>query len=239
VNVARAVEVQRADPDGKMEVPMLDVEAEFDRFAHSLVAGGGLITTAGRRGPVPTTSAASVFARAIDLIRRDGADNLTARALAADLGISTRTLYKRIGSRVNLIQMATATHCATLDLTLRPHASWTSAAMDLCTRLYRALTVDSRMTELITDHLDQPLREIVDELVGLAIREGLSPQLAEVACRALVRITLNEAMSEVRSGRDSAQPRRIGDATGLESTLLLILEGVGARCRDNAVDTTT
>lgn len=206
---------------------MLDVEAEFDRFVHGVIGERGVVGQSKRRGPRPATSAQSVFERAIDLIRQDGVKNLTARALAADLGISTRTLYKRIGSRANLIHKIATLHCAQFDLMVRPHRNWSSAAMDLCKRLYDNLVADPRMTELVVDHLDEPLDALAHELTELAIRDGVPPQHADVACRALVRITLNDALSEVRTPRNGADPK----TRTLESTLHLILAGVSIRCR--------
>lgn len=54
-------------------------------------------------GPDPKIETADIYARALGILDRDGPSALTARRLAGELAILTKTLYKRISCREHLI----------------------------------------------------------------------------------------------------------------------------------------
>ncbi len=76
----------------------------------------GLPVPRGPRGPSPATSTDAIYAHALGMLEAEGVAALTVRQLAAGLGISTRTLYKRIVSRDQLISGVLALHYATVGL---------------------------------------------------------------------------------------------------------------------------
>ena len=64
--------------------------------------------------PRPLIPAEVIYERALALLDAEGADALSARRLAADLGISTRTLYEQVGPREKLIRTLVARHFSRL-----------------------------------------------------------------------------------------------------------------------------
>jgi hypothetical protein len=74
---------------------------------------------------------------------------LTVRRLAADIKISTRTLYKRILNRDNLIRKIVELHFSELNLVVRECDSWESTALGWCVGLHTALCAHPHLTDLI------------------------------------------------------------------------------------------
>lgn len=125
-----SIKPQRAErtPAAIDPFPMMDVEAEFDRFAASMRAinsptsaeiGPRRVTGENRSNSRRSISASEIYEYALALLDAEGEQALTARRLAAGMNISTRTLYKRIGNHDNLIAKVVQLHCASLRLRFR------------------------------------------------------------------------------------------------------------------------
>src|SRR5574341_834189 len=59
----------------------------------------------------------------------EGPDALSARRLAAELRISTRTLYQQVGKRELLIRALVARHFSQLRLEFHEHEDWETTAL--------------------------------------------------------------------------------------------------------------
>jgi Bacterial regulatory proteins, tetR family len=90
----------------------IDIEAEFDRFVEELLSITRRAAAEARPSSAQRRRAAvrprsitdeQIYEYKLMLLDREGPQSLTARRLAAELGISTGTLYKRIGNHDNLI----------------------------------------------------------------------------------------------------------------------------------------
>ena len=123
------------------------------------------------------------------------------RRLAADLRISTRTLYKRIGSRGKLIRTVVGRHFSTLRLNMRTYDSWDSTALNWCMALHEALRAHPHVTELISDDDSNHLLEYVGELIEVTVQEGIPRTVATKCCRSLVNLTISDAIMEIRASR--------------------------------------
>jgi AcrR family transcriptional regulator len=224
----------------------VDIEAEFDRFAAAMTslatrqADGGGHRAPGdgkRRGPQPSISAETIYEHALVLLDDEGARAVTVRRLAADLKISTRTLYKRIGNRDNLIRNVVELHFAKLNLSFHECGSWESTALNWCLGLHGTLCAHPHITDLMTDDDVLILGDDVKALTKATVQEGISRDTAAECCLALANVTINDAIREVRARRNSngalrADVRAPGSSRSFRESVRLILAGVRAEASD-------
>jgi AcrR family transcriptional regulator len=139
-----------------------------------------------------------IYERALVLLDAEGSGALTTRRLAAELKISTRTLYQQVGSREELIRALVTRHFSQLRLDFHEHEDWEATALHWCTALHDALHAHPFLTELMTVDDRNAVMAYVDELVNATLREGIPRKLAVECCRALVNLTINHSIVEVR-----------------------------------------
>jgi AcrR family transcriptional regulator len=232
----RSRTASKKSPD---ELPSVtDVEAEFERFAASLMPVARRDVDArgskgGRPGPPPSISAETIYEHALKRLDKDGVEALTVRRLAADLRISTRTLYKRIKNHDNMIRKVVELHFSKLRLDLRPCGQWESTAMNWCMQLHKALTDHPHLTQLLADDETPTVADYMNELLEATLREGISQDTATTCIRSLADVTINDAIRRVRlmhAARDtqSGAARSSEPATTFPETVEWILAGVRA-----------
>jgi AcrR family transcriptional regulator len=139
-----------------------------------------------------------IYERALALLDAEGSNALTTRRLAADLKISTRTLYQQVGSREELIRALVSRHLSQLKLEFHDYEDWEATALHWCTALHDALRAHPFLTELMTVDDRNAVMAYVDALVKATLREGIPRKLAIECCRALVNLTINHSIVEVR-----------------------------------------
>lgn len=218
-------------------VSPVDIEAEFDRFAAAMTHGRCARTDATRRGPRPSISSETIYEHTLALLDAEGAEAVTVRRLAADLKISTRTLYKRIGNRDNLIRNVVELHLATLDLNFRDCGSWESTASNWCLGLHGTLCAHPHLTDLMTDDDVLILGDYVQALAKATVQDGISRNTAARWCLALANVTVNDAIREVRATRRSNGAPQVDRRVAVPSqsfreSVRLILAGVRAEASD-------
>ena len=174
-----------------------------------------------------------IYERALALLDAEGSGALTTRPLAAELKISTRTLYQQVGSREQLIRALVARHLSQLKLDFHEYDDWESTALHWCTALRAALRAHPYLTELMTVDDRNAVMSYVDELVNATLREGIPEKLAIECCRALVNLTINHSIVDVRgmhepklSRKSAAESARI--AKNFPMAVRWILSGVRA-----------
>jgi AcrR family transcriptional regulator len=183
--------------------------------------------------PRPLIPVEEIYGRALALLDSEGVGALNARRLAADLKISTRTLYQQVGRREKLIRTLVAQHFSRLKLDFREYDTWESTALQWCLALHDALRVHPFLTELMTIDDREAVTDYVDNLLKATVREGIPRALAVECCRALVTVTINHAIVEVRALREpehspksAVETARI--AENFPTTIRWILAGVRA-----------
>jgi AcrR family transcriptional regulator len=187
--------------------------------------GSGCKRSAGQRrkpGPRPLISAETIFEHALEVLDQEGPAAVTVRRIAADLKISTRTLYKRITNHDNVIRNVVALHYSQLNLEFRELDSWESTAMSWCMNLYRELSTHPHLTELMAAQHGSALHGYVDELLKATLQEGISRERAVECCRSLVNLTINDAIVNARS---SSHPKCDSDKSAEESAISRDLQG--------------
>lgn len=154
-------------------------------------------TTGNSRGPLPSTPAKAIYRQALDVLRHEGADALTVRRLAAELHISTCTLYKRVRSRDEMVRGALMLHMNGLTLGPWNGGTWQSASLNWCLGLHKALTEHPSLTRLMQEHDVSAPNSAVDALTERLIAEGFSQSLALRCARTLAEVTIGMNASSV------------------------------------------
>jgi AcrR family transcriptional regulator len=193
--------------------------------------------------PRPLIPVEVIHARALELLDAKGVDALSARTLSADLGISTRTLYQQVGTREKLIRTLVAQHFSQLQLDFHEHEDWKSTALQWCVALHDTLRAHPFLTELMTIADRDAVTSYVDELFESMLRAGIPRAVAVECCRALVTVTINHTIIEVRalhepqlSPENAAEAAKI--AANFPMTIGWIVDGVDAQTASPAGRTT-
>jgi AcrR family transcriptional regulator len=217
------------------------VDAEFDRFVSDLLpqrrVSESTRTGCGEgaaRGPRPSITMDAIVTRAMIILDDEGDRALTARRLALDLGISTRTLYKRIHNRENLLRKVSETYASRMSLPNRGTDSLRSAARRWCEELYDELASHPVLAALLGQGIHGRVAGGVSDLVDLAVAEGIPRDRAIDGCNALVTITVNGALAGVGVAPVAAPPAphkraRAGLSRELERALDLVIDGMQSR----------
>ena len=150
----------------------------------------------------PLIPVESIYEHALELLDAEGSDALTTRRIAADLKISTRTLYQQVGSREELIRALVARHFSALRLEFHEYEDWETTALQWCQALRAALLAHPFLTELMTVDDRDAVMDYVDELIKATLEAGIRRPLAIECCRALVNLTINHSVMEVRGLRE-------------------------------------
>jgi AcrR family transcriptional regulator len=172
------------------------IEAEFERFAADLV--GGRQPGRGDRSPQPSITAAFIYERALELVESQGVDALTVRRLAAELKISTRTLYKRIGSRTRMIGELINLHSARLHLDFQPLGTWEETIWAWYRQLHRALTAQPHLTDMLQGRILAAIASHVESLIDAVVLDGLPRDIAAECCWSVADLTINDATAVAR-----------------------------------------
>ena len=180
-----------------------------------------------------------IYTRALELLDAEGAGALNARRLAAELKISTRTLYQQVGSREQLIRALVARHFSQLRLDFREFGTWESTALHWCLALHDALRAHPYLTELMAIDDRKAVEDYVNDLMRSALQEGFPRRLATECCRALVNVTINHTIVEVRALREPEHsPGTVAEVKKIEKnfpmTIRWILVGVRAEAMATA-----
>ena len=83
----------------------------------------------------PLIPVEAIYEHALELLDAEGSDALTTRRLAADLKISTRTLYQQVGSREELVRALVARHFSQLRLDFHEYEDWETTGLKWCLNL--------------------------------------------------------------------------------------------------------
>jgi AcrR family transcriptional regulator len=150
----------------------------------------------------PLIPVEEIYAHALDLLDAEGPDALTTRRLAAELKISTRTLYQQVGNREELIRALVARHFSQVRLDFHEYGDWETTALRWCLALRDALLAHPYLTELMTIDDRKAVVDYLDELIKATLREGIPHSLALECCRALVNMTINHSVVAVRAMRE-------------------------------------
>jgi AcrR family transcriptional regulator len=187
----------------------------------------------------PLIPVETIYEHALEVLDAEGSDALTTRRLAAELKISTRTLYQQVGSREQLIRALVARHFSQLRLDFHEYEDWETTALKWCLNLRDALRAHPFLTELMTVDDRKAVMNYIAELTKATLREGVPRELAVECSRALVNLTINHSVMAVRALREPklsrdtlAESRRIDK--NFPMSVRWILTGVRAEAQASA-----
>ena len=182
----------------------------------------------GARGPSQKLTACAIVEQAVRIVDADGADALTVRRLATELGISTRTLYKRIGSRHRLVVSVVDAYVLSLGRGIRDDESWQESIVAWCAALHRDLITRPKLTALLSTR-DVVHRIDQGEAIKSMVRQGYPLFDATWLCGLLIEVAVSGAIAA--SARpitgDVGMPAggHRSDAKRMEVVLSLIVNG--------------
>jgi AcrR family transcriptional regulator len=203
----------------------VDFKAEFERFAVGLVGASpeeSVVTecpSAGASRALRSASSAHcIYDHALELVDREGIDALTFRRLAAELEISTRTLYKRIGSRSTMIRELIDYDWTRLSLDFQPSGTWEESVWLWCLQLHQVLTARPHLTLMSQGHTLAAIASYVDAFVEATVDEGI-PQHVSVDCGwSLADLTINDAVGAAREMTHRSAPHAAWSSIELSKT---------------------
>ncbi|MCZ8381113.1 helix-turn-helix domain containing protein [Mycobacterium sp. CPCC 205372] len=146
------------------------VQVEFERFAAALV--GERRPVSGHLEPQPSITAQFIYEYALELVDCEGIEALTVRRLAAELKISTRTLYKRIGSRKDMIDELVGLYSSRLSFVFQPHGTWEDSIWAWCLQLHQALTARPHLILMAQGRTPVEFGSHVEALVDVIAAQG-------------------------------------------------------------------
>ena len=177
------------------------IEEEFERFAAAVISTKNKESDSEQRDSVPgyrdarrSISAQVIYEHALELVASEGIDALTVRRLAAELQISTRTVYNRIGNRTNMIRELSDLHLARLDLVFESLGTWEDTTWAWCLRLHQALTAQPHLTHMAQDQTLAAVQPYVSALIGATVRQGIPHSDAVECCWSLANLIINDAI---------------------------------------------
>jgi AcrR family transcriptional regulator len=165
-----------------------------------------------RRGPEPRFSRDELARRALAILDAQGAEGLTMRALAAQLGMGTMALYRYFPSKRELIDAAVEIAAPQIELRDQGAGDWKQQLGALARELFDA---GLRHPSLARERFSRPLTSpaamrVTDAAITLLLQAGLSSSEAVAAFKALLLFTLgaaaaaaSESAAEVREHASS------------------------------------
>jgi AcrR family transcriptional regulator len=170
------------------------------------------------------TPADAIYARALTLLDEEGVAGIGARRLAAELHVSTKTLYQQVGNQDQLIRELVARHFAALRLEFAEGDTWQESAMRWCRAVRTALLAHPHLSGLMTFDDREPIAAYVDRLLRVLIGAGVTPALARNCCRVLVHTTISLTGAEIAAAGNQADVF----TEVFDNTIRWVVQGVAA-----------
>ena len=148
-----------------------------------------------RRGPAPRYTREELAQRALEIMDAHGAEGLTMRGLATELGMGTMALYRYFPSKRDLMDAAIEIAAPEIQLPEPGTVPWKEQLAALARALYRA---GLRHPSLARERFERPLQSpgamrVTDRAIALLLYGGLSKADAVAAFKALLVNTLGAA----------------------------------------------
>jgi AcrR family transcriptional regulator len=148
-----------------------------------------------RPGPAPRYTREQLARRALAIMDAHGAEGLTMRRLAEELGMGTMALYRYFPSKSDVMDAAIDVAVPELELPEPGAAPWKEQLAGLARALFHA---GLRHPSLARERFDRPLQSpgamrVTDRAIALLLEAGLSKQDAVAAFKALLIHTLGAA----------------------------------------------
>lgn len=156
-----------------------------------------------RRAPRNSLNPDRILDAAIALLDRDGAEAFTMRALAQQLGVGTMAVYSHFRGKDEISDAVAQRLLDTIELPPACAGEPRGELREVCRGVYRLFTEHPSALQLLTI---RPLRgddaiAVIDRMLALLRRAGLSPAEAVRAHVALMQYTVGSALWNTRRAR--------------------------------------
>jgi AcrR family transcriptional regulator len=163
-------------------------------------------------GPAPRFTREELARRALAIMDAYGAEALTMRRVAKELGMGTMALYRYFPSKRDLMDAAIDLAAPAVQLPEPGRAPWRKQLAGLARELFRA---GLRHPSLARERFERPLQSrgaihVTDRAIALLLEAGLSRSDAVAAFKALLIHTLGASAIAASEARPDVR-QRAGD----------------------------
>jgi AcrR family transcriptional regulator len=151
----------------------------------------------------PLLSADAIYDEALRALAAEGPAGLAARNLSARLRCSTKTLYRQIGNREELIRGVVARAFASIELDFSTDTSWQDSVRSWCQALRSALMQRPALMSLMTIADSDVVIAYVTRLIRVLKRYGFTQKEAVDACDVLVHVALSLTVTDMAVHEDT------------------------------------
>lgn len=167
----------------------------------------------------PLLSVDAIYDEALRALATDGPAGLAARSLSARLHCSTKTLYRQVGNREELVRGVVSRAFASIELDFSTDTSWQDSVRSWCQALRCALVQRPSLTSLMTIADSDVVISYVTRLIRVLKRYGFSEKEAVDACNVLVHVALSLTVTDVAVHEDTPEI--------FDTTIDWLIQGMG------------
>jgi AcrR family transcriptional regulator len=153
----------------------------------------------------PLLSADAIYDEALRALAAEGPAGLAARSLSARLRCSTKTLYRQVGNRDELIRGVVSRAFASIELDFSTDTSWQDSVRSWCQALRGALVQRPGLTSLMTISDSDVVITYVTRLIRVLKRYGFTEKEAVDACNVLVHVALSLTVTDIAVHEDTPE----------------------------------
>jgi AcrR family transcriptional regulator len=153
----------------------------------------------------PLLSAEAIYDEALRALATDGPAGLAARSLSTRLRCSTKTLYRQVGNREELIRGVVSRAFASIELDFSTDINWQDSVRSWCQALRSALVQRPGLTSLMTIADSDVVITYVTRLIRVLKRNGFTQKEAVDACNVLVHVALSLTVTDVAVHEDTPE----------------------------------
>lgn len=153
----------------------------------------------------PLLSADAIYDEALRALAAEGPAGLAARNLSARLRCSTKTLYRQVGNREDLIRGVVSRAFASIELDFSTDTSWQDSVRSWCQALRTALIQRPGLTSLMTISDSDVVITYVTRLIRVLKQHGFKHKEAVHACDVLVHVALSLTVTDVAVHEDTPE----------------------------------
>ncbi|MCP9271169.1 hypothetical protein [Mycolicibacterium arenosum] len=140
-------------------------------------------------------------------------------------------MYKRIGSRANLVAELIEMHTGRIQFEFHPCGTWEDMIWDWCQQLHRSLASRPHLTLMAQGRVPAVMRSSVQALIAAVVRDGVPVEVAGECCWSLADLTINDAVElarEMTGGESVTTNGSVQLSKRTSDAIKWVLRGVGA-----------
>ena len=156
----------------------------------------------------------TIAAAALAVVDRDGLDTLTMRAVAAELGMSTMSLYRYVSGREEVERLIVDRIFLVADARVSPDATWQQQVTELSEAIHSAVRTHAAVIPLLLVHFQHSpgAWNWLASLLGALSRAGFTAPQRVIAVRTLQAYVIGALQSQFLNPISWSRNRCTGQA---------------------------